>query len=303
MQKIAPILAILIIAGLLGTNFAYADYTDWIGYRISNKVPNVCIFEAENVKVDFAKRDLFNKTVKWIKEGWVNKLNKATNSDDWNMTFEFIANATHFDKKQTDFPQCNVMIVYDAENLLEDRDMSSAQGFTSFDYSSSNHQWAYIDVFTWSPTNEIDLSTIDLTNVTKNADGSFEIPLTKSLFTYVPLTDEALRIVIQHEFGHAIGLGHYTETLTYEYNSIMLPAVNFKAKDNDLKSIVTTEDDIKAMIILYGKDGFDRTINPPLPDNPYGWLESVVKHNPLTGGIIIHFPKPMWLDPNFGLYQ
>jgi len=289
MQKLAPILAILLIVGLLGSNFAYADYTEWIGLKIPYEEPNVCIFEAEDAEVDFKKRDLYNKTVKWIQEGWINKLNKYTGSNNWDMTFEFIPNATHYDKKIEDFPQCHVMIVFDSKNLHQNDDLSDAQGFTSFDHSSSRHKWAFIDVFTLSPTNEINLGTIDFSNLKPNADGSYEIPLGESTRTYVPITDEGIRVVVQHEFGHALGLGHYTETLSYEYDSIMVTSVDFKADDKKLKTFHSTEDDIKALVILYGKGGFAKMAGIPVPEHPYGWIESTVKVNPLTGSVEFTF--------------
>lgn len=301
MQKQLSILAILAIIGLLGTNFAYADYTEWIGLRIPYTEPNVCIFEAENAKVDFKKRDLYNKTVKWIETGWIDRLNKYSGDDNWDMTFEFIPNATHYDKKIEDFPQCHVMIVFDAENFIKDENLANAQGYTTFDHSKSRHKWAFIDVFTWSPTNEINLGTLDFNNLKKNPDGSFEIPLGEVNFTYTKITDEAIRVVVQHEFGHALGLGHYVETLTNEYSSIMISSVDFKATDKTLKKFQIEEDDIKALITLYGKGGFVRTTQSPVPEHAYNWLESVNRGlNPITGWYEIHFPDLIWLKPMTG---
>jgi len=302
MQKSLQVLSILAIIGLLGTNFAYADYTEWIGLRIPYSKPNVCIFEAENKKVDFTKRHLYDKTKKWIQEAWIDKLNKYTDSNNWDVTYEFISNATHFNKKITDFYQCHVMIVFDAENLLTSKDLTDAQGFTSFDHSNSRHKWAFIDIFTWTPTNEIDLGVIDIGKLKQNEDGSYEIPLGDVLI-YEPLTDEAIRIVVQHEFGHAIGLGHYTETLTYEYDSLMTPSVDFKLKDKSLKKFHSTEDDIKAVIQLYGKGGFEKMTQAPIPKFAYGWLESTNRGINELGYYEVHFPDIIWLDPNFGHYR
>src|SRR3990172_350126 len=207
MQKIAPVLVLLLIIGLLGSNLAYADYTEYMKIRIESNNPNVCVFEAENPQVDFAKRGLYKKTVKWISE-WSKQLEKEANGGNWDFTYEFIHNSTHFDKKPTDFPQCNVLIVFDAENLNPiESDLGMAQGYTSFDYRSSTHKFSFIDIFTFAPTNEINL-------------------------------------------------GHWSDTTKNDFKSIMVPQFDVRAKG--LENIKITLDDIKALIELYGEDGFSK---------------------------------------------
>jgi len=276
MQKLASLLAILLIVGLLGTNFAYGDYTEYMKIRIESDKPNVCVFEAENPQVDFAKRGLYKKTVKWISE-WSKQLEKEANGGNWDFTYEFIHNSTHFDKKPTDFPQCNVLIVFDAENLNPiESDLGMAQGYTSFDYRSSTHKFSFIDIFTFAPTNEINLGQLDFTNMTKNADGSYEVKLGKEMFTSEPISDEAIRIVIQHEFAHAMGLGHWSDTTKNDFKSIMVPQFDVRAKG--LENIKITLDDIKALIELYGEDGFSKYYQVLIPDLAYGWEKSVMKN-------------------------
>lgn len=272
MQKIAPILAILLIIGLLGSNIAHADYTDWLKIRIESDKPNVCIFEAESAKVDFNKRSIYKKTVEWIKK-WSKELKKEDKIGNWDFTYELILNSTHFDKKEDDFTQCNIMILFDAENLSPpESDLNMAQGYTYFDYSHSTHKYAVIDVFTWSPTNTIVLQELDPNNMKKNPDGSVQIPLT---FKYKPVSDDAIRIVLQHEFGHAMGLGHWTDTTTNDFTSIMMPSFNPTSKKDVLKAIKITPDDIKALIELYGKNGFSKNYHDPVPEFAYGLAESV----------------------------
>jgi len=276
MQKIAPMLAILLIVGLLGTNFAYGDYTEYMKIRIESDKPNVCVFEAEDSKVDFEKRGLYKKTIKWISE-WSKQLKKEANDGNWSFTYELIHNSTHFDKKPTDFPQCNVLIVFDAENLNPiESDLGMAQGYTSFDYRSSTHKFSFIDIFTFAPTNVIDLGQLNFDNMTKSADGSYEVKLGKSMFTSEPISDEAIRIVIQHEFAHALGLGHYVDTTTNDFKSIMMPQFDVRAKG--LENVKITLDDIKALIELYGEDGIHKYYQTPIPDLGYGYEKSVKKN-------------------------
>src|SRR3990172_1411121 len=109
MQKLASLLAILLIVGLLGTNFAYGDYTEYMKIRIESDKPNVCVFEAENPQVDFAKRGLYKKTVKWISE-WKKQLEKKANGGNWYFIKESRNIYEFIYKNPTDFPQCNVLI-------------------------------------------------------------------------------------------------------------------------------------------------------------------------------------------------
>jgi len=194
MHKATPLLALIILCGLVGSNLAYGDYTDYINMRIPQNIPNVCIFEAEEAQVNFQERDFYNKTVNWIQEGWIDNLNNYTNSNNWDMTFEYIPNATHYDMKLEDFPQCHIMIVWDAENDGSRENLGRAQGYTAFDHSKSVHKYTFIDVFTWAPINKINLGLLQLGNYTQNEDGTFEIPLTEFTFEYEEVSDEGTTI-------------------------------------------------------------------------------------------------------------
>ena len=300
MHKATPLLAMLIIAGLLGSNLAYGDYTEYLNIRIPQQIPNVCIFEAEDPKVNFQERDLYNKSVKWIQEGWVDNLNNYTNSNNWDMTFEYIPNATHYDKELGDYPECHVLITWDPENDGSQENVKRAQGYTAFDHSKSSHKYAFIDIFTWAPTNNIRLDLIDFTNMTEGENGEFEIDLLDVTFDYEEISDEAVRVVVQHEFGHAYGLGHYTKTLTYSYKSIMPPSVEFNGQDDYLSTFQITEDDLRAVIALYGDEGLKSHVDPPLPKYGYGWAESTLRGStPVTGDFLVKFPNTLWLDPNY----
>ena len=76
----------------------------------------------------------------------------------------------------------------------------------------------------------------------------------------------------------------------------MPPSVEFKGEDEYLATFQITEDDLKAVITLYGKDGFKSYVDPPTPKYAYGWNESVLKGiNQITGEYIIKFPNTIWL--------
>jgi len=294
-------LAVMLGVMLLGNSVAYGDYTEYLKITIPQNIPNICIFEAEESQVNFHERDFYNKTVDWIQEGWIDNLNNYTNSNNWDMTFEYIPNATHYAMDLVDFPQCHIMIVWDAENDGSRENLGRAQGYTAFDHSKSTHKFSFIDVFTWAPLNKINLGLLSLGNYTQNEDGTYEIPLTEVTFEYEEISDEAIRVVVQHEFGHAFGLGHYFQTLTHNYLSIMPPSVTFSNSDEYLIKFQVTEDDLEAIVQIYGTDGLKSYVDPPTPKYAYGWNESVLKGiNQITGELMIKLPRTIWLDSEYG---
>jgi len=107
--------------------------------------------------------------------------------------------------------------------------------------------------------------------------------------------------VVQHEFGHALALGHHFETMTYKYDSLMLPSVEFNAPDEFLNKFQVTKYDLEAIVQFYGKDGLKSYVDPPFPDNGFGWDESTLRGaNLITGEFLIKFPNVIWLDPEYG---
>jgi hypothetical protein len=192
------------------------------------------------------------------------------------------------------------MIVWDAENDGSRENLGRAQGYTGFDHSKSSHKFSFIDVFTWAPTNKINLGLLTLGNYTQNEDGTYEIPLTEVSFEYEEISEEAIRIVVQHEFGHAFGLGHYFQTLTYNYPTIMPPSVTFSNPDEYLVGFQISEYDLEAVVQFYGKAGLKSYVDPPIPDNGFGWAESTLRGStPVTGDFLIKFPNTIWLNPEY----
>ena len=69
--------------------------------------------------------------------------------------------------------------------------------------------------------------------MSKNGTWTLDLPAS---FSYEPMQEEALRLIIQHEFGHVLGLLHYTKTLTNNFDSIMDSSFNPRADIGVLKS-------------------------------------------------------------------
>ena len=69
-----------------------------------------------------------------------------------------------------------------------------------------------------------------------------------------------IKKIIQHEFGHALGLEHvYRTTNTNKLISIMQPHMDPTGENLDR---VITQEDIDAVVLHYGDDGFGGWNNP-----------------------------------------
>jgi len=283
MQKLVPIMVIILALGLMGSNLAYADYIDYINFRIIGNDPLVCLFEAEDEKVKFHEKDLYNKTVGWISE-WSDQLNDYTGTDNWNFKYTYIPNATHYDAQLEDYPECNVMIVWDPQNP----DTSSGTlGWTSWDHSKSIHKFAFINIYTHAFSNRIILDPIMLGEET---GGIIEFDFGMMKREAEPMSDEALKAITQHEFGHALALLHKTQTLTNNFEALMADSLN-PWSENISENFIIREADLEAVVLLYGEKGF-KSYYDPMPAYGYGWEESVLRGtSPLSGEFLIKFPE------------
>lgn len=222
------ILLLVIIAYSSGTS-VYGDFIELWNLRIPTEKPNICFFEPQEPITNQMREYLLSTSVFAVKE-WEDRLNNATNSWNFNMTYHYILNSTHFNKNYSDFKYCSVLIT-NWDNPIE----KNVLGITHYDHSNSSHKFAVIEIY----------------------------PIIRANDTFYSFMPEKLKIVVQHEFGHAMGIGHHNKTPKNNFDSIMIPAWNMN------ENIKITEDDIKAALQLYGKSGFQRTYRD-VPDN-YEW--------------------------------
>ena len=87
------------------------------------------------------------------------------------------------------------------------------------------------------------------------------------------MNDDALRVIVLHEVGHSLSLGHYVSddndqnerwrTQSKTAPSIMIPSIN---QNPVLQKI--TEQDLLKILSIYGKDGFYAFSKKPIPNLP-----------------------------------
>ena len=206
--------------------------------------PKVCIMEpVDELKERFHSymlKETFDAVMEW------SSTMKRFSGGDWYMPIELHEYKDHFDKSVRDFTECNIFIEYEGVN---DGSVvtSSALAYTSFDFSNSRQKYTYIKVYVQAEiiSNKIILCV-----------GCDSLPDLKSKKDMVYLLREDIRKIVLHEFGHALGLGHYIEDRdkTNNQNSIMLPQMTPFRTDNNEAGIYFID---KAVLVeIYSSDGF-----------------------------------------------
>ena len=225
-------------------------YYKTIGVKLNEIKPEVCFFEPEDEYVNerFWKEGWFGIGTGALNE-WKYNLQQETGIiEGWTWDYKMFLVPEHAGKSTKDplFKECNIFIVY--EKLSE----TGVVGQAASHYENSFHGYTYITI--WTQTTTGGSTTIYLgesfneSKVIKNPGEVVDIPAVN------------IGKIAQHEFGHALGLEHQYRTLMgVSSNSIMVGNLDV-VKENTDRFI--TDNDIQAVILMYGEDGFGGWNNP-----------------------------------------
>ncbi len=197
--------------------------------------PTVCILEPAEEYQKLFHEKLFYETVQSVRM-WERELTNYSGGN-WYMEIRYYEYEYHYDKIVREIPECNIFIDYQGHSG------SNAMGLTSFNHSKSSQKYTFITIY----TEYYDKKSI------KICIGCDNMSPQNIEFSIKPLSVDAIRTILDHEFGHALGLGHYIvhEQANEHWESIMLPSFNPENEGMILNYV-----DLEALVQMYGRDGF-----------------------------------------------
>tara|TARA_R100000808_G_scaffold9592_2_gene26220 strand:+ start:13906 stop:14742 length:837 start_codon:yes stop_codon:yes gene_type:complete len=264
-MEILKIISIsLIITSLLMVTSiqAYGQYPEndryeYLGIRHDVR-PQVCLFEPNPEHIDFKYwKDVEYQSWKAVLD-WQLEMQEFLPEGDWSMYIHpTVPYDQHSNKTPDDYRHCNIFLTYEAWN--EDKE-SDALGLTAIDFSKSSHKFAYVITY---------LHVANNTNIVLNFDDAFKDPetgLTKFEINLerVELPSQTVYNIVLHEFGHALGLGHYESNAPNGFlKSTMTPSLK-PINSNEVFEIKIAD---KFMLgYLYGVDGYQKPQPPWIDD-------------------------------------
>ncbi len=238
LKKIS-IIAVFGLLLVLPTSYG-EDTFKTIGNNIWHKDnPTVCIAEPEPSLHERFYGGVLYDAYSTVKQ-WQNELIDYSGGN-WFMNVKFFDYEYHNDKHADDFPQCQIFMEF------EEYSGNDALGTTSYNFANSTHQYVFITTY---------LKHIEKPQVALCIGCDEELPQEITIDmnpVYMPYP--AIKMIMLHEFGHAIGLGHYIEDKTRYNNVTSLMYPSFDPFDTNGELIIEPID-LQMAVEVYGKDGF-----------------------------------------------
>ena len=245
-KLILGIILAVLIAFNVQTSFGYSvTFEDW-GKRIK-EIPLVCIMEPTNENHEYLTKKFTERLMKetqWSIGEWESLLKQSERTRDKSMwTINQIVIPLE-EQKEFEYDKCYIFINFKDKPELE-KDWYKVLGETQYEQGDTGRS----DI------------TIYYTEIefcrTEDSKFYYFDPC------YVDATRlmQQMRSVVKHEFGHALGIGHYVTddaelNIRWARGQITSPSIMSVFTHQNFNDNKISPMDVKKVISLYGKNGF-----------------------------------------------
>jgi len=246
-MKPVIIIAIAFVLLIPTTVFAAEGYFENDHGKQVSRVPTVCVFQPDDSRIDKQRWNNWYLEMSHAIHTWRSVMEQS-GSGNWEIT---VVNVPLHELDRLNYSACDITVKFVEKPPIGNDHLANALG------------WASIG------TGKISIVYSQYESCGKVYSPEYKIMLNTYCFVDNLERPKYMASVLQHEFGHIIGLGHY---LSYNYVSMQnwydtgigYPSIMTHMSPNEeLKKV--TQIDVKAVREIYGDRGYGKFRNNDMP--------------------------------------